>query len=281
MAETPIARAIVETLQKVMDNAISTNELRVRLRGKWDTLPMLGVAIGLVVVTMALMGAIPGLAEAFGRENANWLFGAHFSAIGHRFADTLVCLLFPLVLVSPFIGFALLTAFSAERAKSTLVFLLTTPMPVGQIVFGKAAGILLPSVLLIGSLSAWVLALSLVGLPWIGVHGVVMCAAAIATAVLMLLGVSGLALAGASLFPRMTMASGGWVFGLLAYFGVQFGLVGMMDFWRFVYLSGFVLWGILAVAALLAAIVGFSLAALGVQRMRYGDMNFGISTRKT
>jgi hypothetical protein len=154
--EHRLAQWLLAWLQRRQDNAVATKEMRVLFRGHFgpDELAVTGMLL-LGVLTLALYYAndarhilvgparlffgngVPEELEAvFGGMAALW---ASLLAAGVAGASAAVC------------G----AAFGKERDKSTLGFVLVTPLSTEAILAGKLLGMLTPTLIAIAAISAW------------------------------------------------------------------------------------------------------------------------------
>ncbi len=282
LSDTPIALRLIAALQRGWDNAVMVKELRVRLRGKLEFTSVRAIAIILIVITVALYQGIPAVPLFFVGGMAKALFGKE--TVG----GAILCCFYITALFRALIGgFTPFTAFMVERDKSTLGFLLLTPMSALSIVFGKLAGILLPGGLFLATVGVWTLFLSLLNLPDLGLTTLVVWGEIMfTTAVLILtIGVSTLALA--SIFPKIPMQYAGCLWAILLQVVVQ----GTVNLARFIVplvskidatigLSPIEVWLLGIILAILLMLLALFVAVRGVMRMRAKDLTFAASKKE-
>ena len=282
LADTPFALALIRVLQRCWDNAVMVKELRVRLRGKLESGSVRAIAFILVVVTVTFYVGLPAVPRLFGGGIAGGLFGKE------TLGGAILCCFYLVMLFRALIGgFTTFHAFMVERDKSTLGFLLLTPMSALSIVFGKLAGILLPGSLFLAMLGVWTLLLSLINLPELGLLALAVWGGAMLSVVALnlVLGMSMLAVA--SIFPKIPMQYAGCLWAILLQVIVQ-GTVNLARFVRpllmqltaMIGLSSFETWLLGIVCALLVTLLATLIAGFGVARMRKKDLTFAASKKE-
>lgn len=282
LADTPLVLRLIETLQRFWDNAVLVKELRVRLRGKLELASVRAIAIILLVVTITGYQGLPAIPELFGGVLSRALFGQ--DTIG---GAILSCFYLVLLLRALIGGFVTFQAFMVERDKSTLGFVLMTPMSATSIVMGKMAGMLMPGAIFLASLGVWTLILSLVNLPTLGLITLEIWGGMMLSAVMLIVTFGMLSLALASIFPKIPMQYAGCVWAAL----IQVLIQGTVHLGRYIGpflvsltetlgLSGITLWGAGIVLAALVTLVAGLVAVGGVRRMRSKDLTFAASKRE-
>jgi len=282
LADTPFALALIAALQRGWDNAVMVKELRVRLRGKLESSTVRAVALILVVVTATFYVGLPAVPRLFGGGIAGGLFGKE------TLGGAILCCFYLLMLFRALIGgFMTFHAFMIERDKSTLGFLLLTPMSALSIVFGKLAGILLPGSLFLSVLGVWTFLLSLINMPELGPIALAVWGGAMLSVVVLylVLGMSTLAIA--SIFPKIPMQYAGCLWAILLQVIVQ-GSINLARFIRpllirlseMIGLSAFETWMLGIVCALLVTLLATLISVFGVTRMRKKDLTFAASKKE-
>lgn len=281
LSDTPIALRLIALIQRIWDNAILTKELRVRLRGKLEFSSVRAIFLVLIVVTLTCYQGLPAIPELFGGAMSQGLFGQ--DTVG---GAILCCFYIALLIRGMFGGFVTFQAFMVERDKSTLGFVLMTPMSALSIVMGKVAGILMPASLFMGTLGLWTLVLSVLNIPTLGPITLAVWLGMMATSFTLLITFGMLTLAVVSIFPKIPTqyASCIWI----ALFQVM--LQSMIHLGRYVGwvvrllnqdfgLNGPALWGIGLLCAAILTLISLLLAVFGVLRMRSKDLTFAASKR--
>lgn len=286
--ESPVVLRLIAGIQRCCDNAVIIKELRARLRGKLHPQGLRTTFVTFLIASVAVGVIYPPLAALFESGLAPLLFGP-LPAAAQPAANMLSCWHLLLLFVSFASGFAVLPlAFAVEREKSTLGFLLMTPMSARSIVFGKLIGLLVPGSLGVGMIGLWTLALSLLLTPTLGLLGLLawLEVTATALAILVMIGMGSLAVA--SLFPRTVTTLGS---GLLAWILFQACLQSFIHLPRALRhvsagpfalfgLHGYLLWlGFLGLCLALTLLMAL-LSIWGVRRMRKGDIAFAASKRE-
>jgi hypothetical protein len=279
-ADTPLALRLIAELQRVWDNAVAVKELRARLRGRLDRATVLIAFGSSLAITLILTLGIPIIAEVFGGRLREGSMG-QVSPRAQPLADGTVCWYLVMFLLAVTMGLNILPkVFAVECEKSTLDFLLVTPMSSPAIVLGKAVGLLLSDGLALIWMGLWTLLLSLL------LTVVTLSLSPLLAWFLMILMIVGLwllsgmtAIAIASYFPRM-VASGVrtflMVFVIYGFLGLFFGLPSLfLLIGAFVVLPGHLFWGFCAAAWFALAALAALFATGGVRRMRRGDIAFG------
>lgn len=289
--DTPLGMRAVALLQRVFDNPVAVRELRVRLRGKLSRKMIQGLVILFTVVTTGLLAA-PAFSVALGSGLAGLLYGAPPSPAAEAAASALVCWYVVLLWSSIGIGLAMLPAvFAPEREKSTLGFLLLTPMRNSSILFGKVIGIFAGNGVSSGLLILATLLLSALFSPVLGPHGFVVWGAVVVTALAMAFTTGMLSLAVAALFPRSISQGGcGAFLSMILVQGPMQMLIQSGNFLRrrrgratAVGLAAPIFlryWLISLTVMLLLSLLFLLLALWGLRRMRKGDIAFEASKQE-
>ncbi|MCW3098243.1 MAG: hypothetical protein JWL77_3861, partial [Chthonomonadaceae bacterium] len=210
LSDTPLALRLISALQRFWDNAVTTKELRVRLRGKLEFGAVRAVVILLIAVTLTFYQGLPIIPQVFGGGRSLALFGKQ--SVG----GAILCCFFMVMLFRALIGgFTTFQAFMVERDKSTLGFLLLTPMSALSIIMGKLAGILLPGGIFLATLGAWTLLLSLLNLPDLGPVVLAVWGGTMLSVLLLIMTLGTSTLAVASIFPKIPMQYAGCLWAVL------------------------------------------------------------------
>ncbi len=287
--DTPIGLQIIHTIQKLSDNAVLCKQLRTGLRGKLSAHAMQKSLLVFAGITAAAWLFVPQLPIVFGSSLANMLYGSTFSfryGSSHDIAGG--------VMGTWYIG-GLFTAgisslailplvFAVEREKSTLDFLLTTPMSSASIVFGKASGLFITAGLGTWIISLWTMILSIsfmtlidpmrLLLGWLIMFGVTL---------LIVCTIGLFAIAVASIMPKLITIRGSAVFNMFVIYGFMFG-PQVLRAMNFQYLP-FQDWTPSQIAAAVTIVLitldslFLLLSIWGVRRMRRADISFGITSR--
>jgi len=228
----------------------------------------------------------PPLAAAFGEGPAALLYGV-VPGQASSLADTTACFYIGLIIFSALVAFYHLFVFAPEREKSTLGFVLLTPMRSRSIIAGKMLGVLFSAAPTWLALVGWTGALTLMMLPSIGALGIVVWFEVSAMSVALAVGLGMCCLAVASLFPRAISSVGGgalgWLFSQVfvqCFFqfsrGMRRGAVRQMP----VISREYGIWAILLTSWAVVTVVAALLAIWGVRRMRKGDIAFSASKQE-
>jgi len=267
---------LVEAVQKVADNAIAVRELRARLRGRLSAKDIKTIAVILMGVTI-LMLAAPAVPFNFGGAIAP----IALPGLAATPASIVICWYFIFAWLSVFTGVGILPlAFAPEREKSTLGFVLLSPITSTQIVYGKLLGHLLSAGLPVFLVGAWTLVLSLVLLGGSPV-ALSLWTRVVVSGFALMLTLSAIGIGIAALFPRKTTVGCTIVLVVLAFqvpvfLGIGFGrtlrstlMAGAFEGWD---VHSF--WLISLCAGALLTTLGVLAAIWGVRRMRKGDIGF-------
>ena len=282
LSDTPLALRVIAAFQRLSDNAVMVKELRVRLRGKLESGVVRAIVFVLAAVTILFYQGLPAIPLAFGGTMAQTLFGTQ--TVG----GAILCCFYLVMLLRAMIGgFVTFQAFMVERDKSTLGFLLLTPMSALSIVLGKLVGILAPGGVFLASLGVWTLLLSLLNLPSLGPVTLAVWGGMMLSVFMLLLTLGMLTMAIASIFRKIPMQYAGCLWAVL----IQVVVQGVMHLGRYISsfivmvnmslgLGGLGLWVLLMVTAILLTLLAMLLAVGGVRRMRSKDLAFAASKRE-
>lgn len=282
LSDTPLALRLITALQRAWDNAVMVRELRVRLRGKLEFTSVRAIVFILIAVTVTCYQGLPVVPLLFGGAMAKALFGTQTTG------GAILCCFYIVLLFRALIGgFTTFQAFMVERDKSTLGFLLLTPMSALSIVFGKIAGILIPGGLFLATLGVWTLLLSLLNLPSLGPITLEVWGGMMLSVLMLILTLGTTTLAVASIFPKIPMQYAGCLWAVMLQVIVQGGI----NLGRYMVplistindrfgLSGSELWMLSIVSSMLLTLLAILLAVAGVRRMRAKDLTFAASKKE-
>jgi hypothetical protein len=283
--DTPQATHLIEFIQRISDNAIVTKELRVRLRGRLGPRELAAFALFLPIATGALM-ATPSFTSGVGFGLGSMFFGRISDPSGISAAGILTICYMVLGWTALGCGLNLLPqSFAPEREKSTLSFLLTSPLSSIGIVFGKIAGILSPLGLVSMALAIWSLFLTALFAPVLGDgNPFLVWFKVIATAVATTAATGAISIGLAALFPRTINQAGcGFLlFMVLFQAPVQFmihfnGAAGATSPIAF---DGNAIWLLYLGICALTGLLGTTVAIWAVGRMRRRDISFDAARRE-
>ncbi len=155
----PAALRLIAWIQKRTDNPVLIKEARVLFRGRLTPVDM--TLIGLMLTL--LPGAAFYYADAsrfFLEGMAELFFGDSVFGYGTICGGLIASAMLLMAAVSPFLGASVCgAAFGRERDRSTLGFVLVSPLTTAEILIGKLFGTLAPSLLTFVLLIAWSLLL--------------------------------------------------------------------------------------------------------------------------
>ncbi len=286
----PLAQRIIHAVERMGDNAIAVREVRTRLRGRLGPTEFRWRLMFFAVATVALI-ALPGITQRYGFL-AVPLFGFRRGASPPE-AYLLGCFYLAMLWMALGAGLGIMPfIFAPERERSTLGFLLTTPMRSRDIVGGKLLGLLLPQALPLVFLSLWTLGLTLMGLPALGGAGIRAWVEAVTAAFGLMLSSASGSVAMAALFPRRLSQLGcGVVLYLVIYqLPIQAVSMTLRTAWRgrrprrlaagagrlaLPVITAPALWLWLLTVCLLFTVVCLGLATWSIRRMRRRDIDFG------
>jgi hypothetical protein len=286
--ETPAAARVIEVVRRFTDNAVAIKELRARLRGKLSPRTLRISAVFFAVASITLL-AVPAVSTGFGGGLGRLLFGVPANPAEQVAGSVLACWYFIMLWLSLSVGTGILPyVFAPEREKSTLGFLLLTPMRASAIVTGKLLGMLLSSAWGLTLLTAGTLFMTVVVSPAIGIGaGLRAWAEVVVTCAAVVIAAAGFSIALAALFPRRISQVG-----CAALLNMVFMQVPIQIFvqasrpWRNgstgleFPMDGYVVWAIFLLVCLAAFAIGLLLAIWGVKRMRKGDIAFEASKQE-
>ena len=151
--EYPAAARLIRWVQGWADNAVAIKELRVLLRGRLSAPELVALACALV---SPVAGALlrPDIAAAIMGEPVLFFFGITHMQSAQLSGGLAIVWMIVCSAILPFFAVGLSsTAFGKERDRSTLGFVLTTPMPTGAILWGKMLGLMLQVALMLALFS--------------------------------------------------------------------------------------------------------------------------------
>jgi hypothetical protein len=281
--DTPFVLALIGRIQQLWDNAVLTRELRSRLRGQCER-PVLWSALGFAIV-FSLVFFHPGVAlwpTIFGGWLAYVLMGTMPNALASTAAGILGCWYLALFVSAFLSAFTSTGAFYTETQKSTLGFLLSTPMSTRSIVMGKAFGILGPSLGILLAMSVWTFVLTILFLPMVGPLALIGWVYAVLSALTFYFMVNFITFAISAMFPKLSMSGSAWVWVLLFFFGSgpMLWMFGIMA-WVFLAagLQGASLWIAFLGVGWLLIVLSYVIAESSIQSMRRRDLTFATSAR--
>jgi hypothetical protein len=282
-SDTPVVQAAIAALQRVWDNAVVTRELRSRLRGQWER-PVLLTMLGLAAA-FSLVFFHPALAmwpTIFGGWLAFILMGPMNNPLSTTAAGILGCWYLVLFFAAFGTAFSTTGAFYAEAQKSTLGFLLSTPMSTRSIVLGKAAGLIGPSAAVLASISAWTLLLTLLFLPLVGPYALVGWFLAVSSAATYYLALNAVTYTISAMFPKLSMTGAAWVWILLLWFGgIPMASIFGVAFVTFAAagLQGSSVWFAFIAVGWLLILLSYVISLSSIQSMRRRDLGFATTKR--
>ncbi len=276
--ESPVARRLVEFVQKIWDNAVGIKELRVGWRGKFAARSLQGTFLTYAVITGVGLFAVPILPQAIRGGIAEFTMGMFANPTAKLLAAIIGYWYIPMFFSCAAAGLSLLLAYSGERDKSTLGFLLITPMRPTSIVVGKLFGLLGGAGSNAILFSIWILFLSLIlssisGQP----SPLIAWAAVTGTCAIVALSLGLLSLSIASIFWKAVRPA---MFGWLWVIGIQAMIQsGNLLRWIFGSMRGYAAmdtasWAILIGVYLGILLLLFGTSVWGIKRMRKGDIAF-------
>jgi len=281
--DTPVVLALIARVQQIWDNAVVTRELRSRLRGQWDR-PVIWTSLGFALL-FSIIFFHPALAlypTIFGGWLSFLLMGSMRNPLAVTAAGILGCWYLGLFIAAVSNAFVTTGAFFAETQKSTLGFLLSTPMTTRSIVLGKAAGILGPSMAILASMAAWTLALTVLFLPMVGPLALLGWLYAVLTALTFYLMVNAITFAISAMFPKLSMSGSAWVWVLIFWFGSgplawMWGLMSLALVAMGLQASS--IWFAFITIGWLLIFVAYAMSISSIQSLRRRDLGFATSKR--
>ncbi len=279
--DTPAVISAIKMIQKLFDNGIIAKEMRTKLRGKWEAGTITTACLMIVGLTLCLFH--PYVAP-FSQAMGGWLSSSmgNNSALAATMAGTLfIWHLLAGILTFAF-SFSTTNLFFLETQKSTLSFLLTTPMKNGEILFGKVAGALVPSSALLIMLYLWTLLLSVCFIPFLGFGAVILWATLTSSFIVFYLTMNLVIAAVASLFPRLSLAQAGWIWAVIFYFSF-FPLIWVISLTSaLLFASGlgpYGIWISIVCVLLIISLLSVAIALSGISSMRKKDFSEGTNKR--
>ena len=235
-------------------------------------------------IATLLLVTVPAIPTVLGGVLSPLIYPEPASSVARFSANLLAVWHLALLWVCAASGLAILPlAFAPEREKSTLGFILLSPMRPLSIALGKLVSHLIVSAQIPAAIALWSLALTLIFGPAIGMGATIrVWAGVILTGSAVLLGGAAICLGVAALFTRQVSQAGCGV--LLALVLIQLPVQLMIISVRPGRLSVLGLlaesidlplcWRLLLALCALVTVIGVLAAAWGVQRMRKGDIGF-------
>ncbi len=155
----PAALRLIAWIQDRTDNPILIKEARVLFRGRLTPVDM--ALIGMLLTLLPLAAFYYADASRFFLEGmAKQFFGDSVAGYGTICGGLIAAAMLLMAAVCPFVGASVCGgAFGKERDKSTLGFVLVTPLTSQEILIGKLLGTLTPSLLTFVILVVWSLPL--------------------------------------------------------------------------------------------------------------------------
>ncbi len=279
--ESPLGKKMATFVLKFTDNALSIKEVRAKLRG---LLP--GNSLRTMLIVCAMISLMPfffpAVSYGTGLSISGWLLPQAIEGQG-AVAFGMICYWYGLIiylsLSSSFIAQA--TAFMVDKQKSTLGFVLLTPMSNFQIAYGKAFGVYMVTGLMTGIGLAWTLMLSVLTIPIAGIGPLLVWCMFAALITVMTLGASSLGIALATLTARTKKANPMLsIFIAVAFVSIAVisiiiaGLNGLGSTMANIVTQPFSLATSLVVLSLTAILIGHPLLIWGMYRLRKGDIAF-------
>jgi len=282
-SDTPFVVALIARLQQLWDNAIVTRELRSRLRGQWDRPVLWLLLASALVFSLAFFHPqIAMIPTIFGGLLAFLLMGAMHDPVSMTAAGILGCWYLLLFIVAVGNSFVTTGAFFAETQKSTLGFMLATPMSTPSIVLGKAVGLLGSSLGILAAISAWTLLLTVLFLPFTGPLALLGWFYAVLSALTFYLMINGITFTISAMFPKLSMSGSAWVWILLFWFGSGplVALYGVLSV-AFVAmgLQGVSLWLAFIGIGWVLIVLSYVISVSSIHSMRRRDLTFATSKR--
>ncbi len=282
-SDTPFVMALIANIQKLWDNAVLARELRSGLRGQWDhSVLWLALAAASAFSLVFFYPQISLVPTIFGGWLAFLLMGSMHSPLSNTAAGILGCWYLFLFITAVANSFVTTGAFFTETQKSTLGFMLATPMKTPSIVLGKAAGLLGPSLGILAALSAWTLLLTLLFLPFTGPLALVGWFYAILSAMTFYLMINSITFTISAMFPKLSMSGSVWVWVLLFWFGSPMFVwfFGMISFALVVAgLKGISIWFVYIGLGWLLIVLSYLISSSSIHSMRRRDLSFATSKR--
>ncbi len=282
--DTPLALAIIKVVQKSCDNAVAVKELRARLRGRMGSNGIRNLLVLMAVLTVGLF-QLPAFPETIGGYFASALYGTIVNPGIQIISEITVCWYMVLVGICAFAGFGATRLFTVEREKSTLGFILLTPMTVGSIVRGKFSGFILATVASILVLFVWTFILSLCIIPGAGFLALLVWLAISAGSILLFCAVTSACLSFGALISKFTINPGVWRFSFAI--GIQIFIQSLRFIipWLNTFFidlgitprDGLIIFTSVSIATILLAYIA---SVWSIGRFRKGDLKFAESRKE-
>lgn len=283
--DSPAALLLIDIVQRVTDNGIAIREMRVRLRGKLMPVNLQRILFVLVAVALALYYLIPVVPETLGMGIARGMLN-HTDVGTARACGILLIGYLVVILIAPFSGIGIFPyVFAVEQEKSTLGFTLTTPMRTSALAAGKAFGLLLVHGIALTGMLLWMLLLTLIFLPWVGVtYGLGVWGGVALSALMIHITLGLIALATASLFPGRLSAKVSGVMRVILIYVVIFGSQGLGWLLRWISVSLGIgpleLWLLSLSLGAVISVVCIVISIWAIERLRHKDF-FEASTKRS
>ena len=277
-ADTPLVKAFISNVQKVFDNGIVTKDLRTNLRGKWERGSVLTALFACLFLTfVSFHPYVSPFVQIFGGGN----FGGNGS-LQATMHGILNLWFFVAGLMTFAFCFSTVNVFFIETQKSTLSFLLITPMDNRSILLGKFLGAMIPNLVTLGILHLGTLFLSVIFSPVIGFGALPAWLSLTLCYVSVNITINLILFAVATLFPRLSLANSGWVWILILYL-IMGPLIGLLGFTGILAtIAGLGVYGF-AVSVVLVCLIASLAAGLisygGMSGMRKKDFSEGVNKR--
>lgn len=285
-SDSALSISIVQAIERCVDNAIVTRDLRARLRSRVSGPKF----VTIFMVTISLCAAIGAWMPALflpGSGFSELMYGSTVTgSLLQKMANLQGCFYIALPIAAFLCGYAVLPrAFGLDKRKNTLLFLLTTPMSTWAIVSGKAFALLFT-----GGAAIWFCAIlsfalcvpisamtgSVVAFAWwVAVFGSTLVAYAATGTVMLALG---------SLFPDLTSLRLNGCVRLLVLYFVYMALslvVGVLGILASIYhVSGSVMWASLAGLGCAVIAISMMITVGAITGMRKGDIDIKMQTNR-
>jgi ABC-type transport system involved in multi-copper enzyme maturation permease subunit len=282
--ESPLALAIIRLAQRSGDNAVAIKELRTRLRGRLTGKLVKASVITLAIGTVAMF-QFPEFPDTLGDAIANGLYGNISQPAFKILADINACFYIVLGFLCLLGGFMATRLFSVEKEKSTLGFILLTPMTIGAIVRGKFTGYLISASMAALLLMTWTLGISFAIVPAAGPRALLMWAAVCGASMLLLCTITALSLCAGAVMSRFTTNNNFWRVGFAV--GIQVLLQSsrfiIRPIYKFLVDAGITAEDCMKFALSGAAaglLISYLLTVWAIGRYRKGDLKFAESRKE-
>ncbi len=213
-ADTPIVIKLIALIQRVLDNGVLTKEIRTKLRGKWETGSVITTLLILALLTFACFNSyVSPMIGIFGGGQ----FNSSVANLPATMQGVVNIWLFAAGMMSFAFAFSTINVFYIETQKSTLSFLLLTPMSNFSLFAGKFLGAIAPGAVALVMLYAWAFGLSLLFSPYLSVACQLVTFACIVNFAAVYVTINLALFTVATLFPRASFANAGWIWILTLY----------------------------------------------------------------